>query len=119
MALSLSNKLSEDVTVRFLIISGEIMMLQKRNKGAYSTLTAYTASLGITTSHYNNYESGSVVSVEVLARLTEVHGVNGHWLLTGKGAKYYMADMAGRISKLEERVYELESFLKLNEKPKR
>ncbi len=116
----IKKELTRDTTVRFLLFCSEVMMLNRISAGPYKTLTAMCASLGIAGSAFNAYESGnSNVSVEVIARACEIHDANGHWLLTGEGPKYHLADIPARVAKIEERLTELETYLKLNENPKR
>lgn len=110
---------AREVTIRFLLVCGEIILLNNHAGGLYKTRTALCASLGISSSALNAYEKGQNVSTETLARVCQVHGVSGHWLLTGLGPRYYLAELAARVEILENRLMDVETKLGMNDIPKK
>ena len=97
--------LSKEVTTRFMIIVGEIMMWNKRNDGDYKTYRTIAASLHCSHSVFSQYQDLTRnVTVEMICWLHINHGVNANWLITGKGERYYNQEVAQRLIDLEDRM---------------
>lgn len=112
--LAPSKPLSREVTLRFMTVSGELIMVNRFHGGPYKTRTAFCASIDMAAQQFNAYEAGQNVSVEHLVKICERHGVSGHWLLTGDGPQYHMAEIATRMQHVEERLSHIEINMGLN-----
>jgi hypothetical protein len=106
-------EMTKQITTRFLAQAHEIIGLNKRSGGQYRTLRDFAKSVKSSSTMWSQYNDneGRNVTLEMVAQMCRVHGVNGEWLLTGKGEKYYNADTSGKLETLEKRMQLLESKL--------
>jgi predicted transcriptional regulator len=108
--------LTEGVTKRWLLACGDIVFSNIQTKGDYRTKTLLAESLGINRQAFNNFERGTNVTVEAIAKLVETHHVNAQWLFTGKGERFITSQptdpakaIITRLRMLESRVSALET----------
>lgn len=106
-------EMTRAITTRFLAQAHEIIALNKRMGGPYRTLRDFAKSVKSSSTMWSQYNDneGRNVTLEMVAQMCRVHGINGEWLLTGKGEKYYAADTSGKLEMLEKRIQTLEGKL--------
>jgi hypothetical protein len=107
--------LSSMVTSRFMEVIGEIMMVNKRTGGPYRNYREMADSINCSYTVFSQYTDLSRnVTLEMCCSLCIVHGINGHWLLTGKGDKKQGDKSNGdgvALTKIERRLMEIEKRL--------
>lgn len=102
--------LSADVTMRFMMMVGEIIMLNKRNNGPYQNYRAIAESLHCAHTVFSQFggTTNRNVTVEMLCWLHINHGANLNYLATGKGERYYNQEVAVKLQRMEEKTSAIE-----------
>jgi hypothetical protein len=107
-------ELTREVTKRFLIACHEIIAINKRNGGKYSTLKALATSIHTNAALWTQYRDNPDrnVTLEMCAGLATTHNIDGHWLLTGNGDKYHKGEAGNRLKEIEKRLKAVEARIR-------
>jgi hypothetical protein len=111
-------ELTKQVTTRFMLAMGEIIMLHKRTGGPARNMTAFAASIKAVPANISQYDdasNGRNVTVENCCELCRVYGINANWLLLGIGEKYTENNL--RFEKIESRLQAVELAISKFKRP--